>query len=97
MYSLLLFVHVVVSILLIIVILIQSGQKTDIASVFGGSGTQAVFGPRGAATILTKVTAVLATIFILTSIALYIISSNRGKASVIEKSLPVQGEKMPSK
>ncbi len=96
MYSFLIVIHVIVALLLIIVILIQSGQKTDIASVFGGSGTQTVFGPRGAATILTKVTAVLATIFILTSISLYIISSKRGKASVIEK-VPVQGEKLPKK
>ncbi len=90
MYSVILVFHVIISILLIIVILMQSGQNADIAAVFGGSSSSTVFGPRGATTVLAKVTAVLATLFILTSLSLYILSSRAQKASVVEKSVVQQ-------
>jgi len=90
MYSVILVFHVIISILLIIVILMQSGQKADIAAVFGGSSSSTVFGPRGATTVLAKVTGVLATLFILTSLSLYILSSRAQKGSVVEKSVVQQ-------
>ncbi len=92
MYSVILVFHVIISILLIMVILMQSGQKADIAAVFGGASSSSVFGPRGATTVLAKVTAVLATLFVLTSLSLYILSSKAEKASVVEKSVVQQTE-----
>ncbi len=92
MYSVILVFHVIISVLLIIVILMQSGQKADIAAVFGGASSSSVFGPRGATTVLAKATAVLATLFVLTSLSLYILSSKAGKASVVEKSVVQQTE-----
>ena len=56
MIILLTLVHVLVCLFLIIVVLLQSGQSGDIAAAFGGQGSQTAFGPRGAATILTKAT-----------------------------------------
>src|SRR5439155_26947973 len=47
-------VHVIVCLFLIIVVLLQSGKSGDIAAAFGGMGSQTAFGPRGAATVLSK-------------------------------------------
>jgi protein translocase SecG subunit len=48
------FVHVVVCLFLIIVVLLQSGKGSDIAAAFSGQGSQTAFGPRGAATALSR-------------------------------------------
>ena len=87
MYTVILIFHVIISLLLIIVILMQSGQKADIAAVFGGSSSSTVFGPRGATTVLVKVTAVLAALFIITSVSLYVMSSKVHPSSVFQKSV----------
>ena len=61
-------IHVLVCFFLIIVVLLQSGKAADLAGAFGGMGSQTAFGPRGAATMLTKATTTAAVIFMLTSI-----------------------------
>jgi preprotein translocase subunit SecG len=71
-------VHVFVCFFLIIVVLLQSGKSGDIAAAFGGQGSQTAFGPRGAATVLTKTTTWCAVIFMLTSITLSIAASKKG-------------------
>jgi preprotein translocase subunit SecG len=71
-------VHIFVCLFLIIVVLLQSGQSGDIAAAFGGTGSQTAFGPRGAATILTKATTWCAVIFMVTSITLSILTSRKG-------------------
>src|SRR5712692_2217457 len=63
-------VYVLVCFLLIIVVLLQSGKAADLAGAFGGAGSQTAFGPRGAATFLSKATTWCAVMFMLTSIAL---------------------------
>ena len=86
-------VHIIVCLFLIIVVLLQSGQSGDIAAAFGGQGSQTAFGPRGAATILTKATTWCAIIFMVTSITLSIWTSRRtGTGSVLEnyKSTPAK-------
>jgi preprotein translocase subunit SecG len=70
-------IHVFVCLFLIIVVLLQSGQSGDIAAAFGGMGSQTAFGPRGAATILTKATTWCAIIFMLTSITLSVTASRK--------------------
>lgn len=62
--------HVLVCALLIIVVLLQSGEAADLAGAFGGAGSQTAFGPRGAATFLSKATTWCAIMFMLTSMAL---------------------------
>jgi preprotein translocase subunit SecG len=78
-------VHVFVCLFLVIVVLLQSGQSGDIAAAFGGMGSQTAFGPRGAATVLTKATTWCAIIFMVTSITLSVVASRkRGPTSVLQ-------------
>ncbi|MBP7148307.1 MAG: preprotein translocase subunit SecG [Acidobacteria bacterium] len=89
MYVLVLAVHIVVSVFLILVVLLQSGKSGDLASAFGGgAGTQTVFGPRGSATVLSKATRYSAIAFMVTSLALVWLSQQRGGGSVVEDSAP---------
>jgi preprotein translocase subunit SecG len=69
-YYLVLFLHVVACIFLIGVVLLQQGKSQDLASAFGGGGTQTAFGPRGSANVLSRATTVLAAGFMVTSLAL---------------------------
>lgn len=84
-------VHIVVCLFLIIVVLLQSGKAGDISAAFGGQGSQAAFGPRGAATTLTRATTVAAVLFMLTSVTLSINAiKHEGPKSVLQgvKSAP---------
>src|SRR5262249_32822373 len=55
---------------LIIVVLLQSGKAADIAGAFGGAGSQTAFGPRGAATVLSRATTWCAIMFMVCALAL---------------------------
>jgi preprotein translocase subunit SecG len=94
-------VHVLVCFFIIIVVLLQSGQSGDLSAAFGGQGSQTAFGPRGAASALSKATTWSAVIFMVTSITLSVWASRRGgPSSVLQglKSHPVntQPAKTPS-
>src|ERR1700680_3496345 len=85
-------IHVIVSVFLIAVILLQQGKSADLAGAFGGQGSQTAFGPRGAANLLTKLTAWSAIIFMITSISLFVLIGRRSSShSVLEgtKTAPV--------
>ena len=56
--------------LLLLVVLLQQGKGGDMASAFGGGGSQTAFGARAGATVLTKATAVLGVLFMLGAIGL---------------------------
>ncbi len=75
--------HVVVSILLILMVLIQGGENVDITAAFGGV-SQAAFGPRGAISTLAKITWVLATIFMATSVTLAVWATKHTSGSIME-------------
>jgi preprotein translocase subunit SecG len=81
------FIHIVVSMFLIIVVLLQSGKSGDIAAAFGGQGSQTAFGPRGAATALSRATTWSAIIFMVTSITLSIAASRRSGANSVLQGL----------
>ncbi len=70
--------HVIISLFLIGVVLLQTGKSADLAGAFGGQGSQTAFGPRGAANLLTKLTSYAAILFMLTSIGLTIVLSRTG-------------------
>src|SRR3954453_14012722 len=74
-------VHVIVCIFLIIVVLLQSGKSADLAGAFGGTGSQSTFGPRGAASALSRATTGAVIVFMLTSLTLSIMAS-RGSSAV---------------
>ncbi|MCB1155800.1 preprotein translocase subunit SecG, partial [bacterium] len=59
-------VHVVLCLFLILVILLQSGKGADMGAVFGGGGSNTVFGSSGGATFMAKLTAVAAAAFMVT-------------------------------
>ncbi len=85
MTDFLLIVQVLVAVALIAVVLIQHGKGADMGASFGGGSSQTLFGARGSATFLSRVTAVLATIFFATSLGLAYLSAHRaGPASVTE-------------
>ena len=68
LYGLLIGSHVLVSLLLIVLILVQPGKSGGMGAAFGGGSSTSVFGGRGATTFLTKATGVLAALFFILSI-----------------------------
>ena len=83
LYYLVVTLYVLVCFLLILTILLQQGKGGDIANAFGGGGgSQAVFGARSGATLLTRATSVLAALFVIFAIALTVIGQ-RGPGSVV--------------
>jgi preprotein translocase subunit SecG len=85
-YLALVIVHVLVSLAIIAIVLLQAGKGADIGSAFGGGGSQAVFGSMGTPTILGKITTTVAVIFMLTSFSLALLSSKH--ASVVPSTGP---------
>jgi preprotein translocase subunit SecG len=81
-------VHLLIAMGLILIVLLQSGKGSDIGAAFGGGSSQTVFGGRGAATFLSKVTTALAILFMVTSIVLTILSAQRGTSSLVSEDRP---------
>jgi preprotein translocase subunit SecG len=81
-------VHVIVCVILVLVVLLQSGKGADLAGAFGGGATQTAFGSRGPASFLSKMTTVAAIVFMVTSIALSMIphaGTKKGSESMMKK------------
>jgi preprotein translocase subunit SecG len=93
----LIILHVTVSLFLIFVVLLQSGQAADLAGAFGGGGSQTALGMRGAATLLQKLTTTAAVLFMLTSLALGIVgrSSSSSVIQGVEATAPVEAPADP--
>jgi len=87
MVTAVLILHIVVSILLVLLVLIQGGENVDITAAFGGV-SQAAFGPRGAVSTMQKITWTLAAIFMCTSVALSVWATKHSSGSVLEGSRP---------
>jgi preprotein translocase subunit SecG len=88
MYIALSIVHVIIAGGLILIVLLQSGKGADIGAAFGGGSSQTVFGGRGAATFLSKLTTILAVLFMVMSIALTLLAARRGTSSVVPEDAP---------
>ena len=82
-YYVMIVLHIIACLFLIGVVLLQQGKSQDLASAFGGGGTQTAFGPRGSANVLSKATTILAGAFMVTSLALSVLRPTR--SSVLEK------------
>jgi preprotein translocase subunit SecG len=93
MQTVLTVIHVIACLLLIPVILIQSGKGADISASFGGS-SQTVFGSSGGANFFTRLTTTLAVIFMLTSLGLTTLT-NQNKKSVFEGAVPSTQDSAP--
>ncbi len=95
MQTVILAIHIIVAITLIGLILIQQGKGADAGAAFGGGGGGAsatVFGSQGSGNFMTKTTAILATIFFITSLFLSFLSGkiSEQKAEAVEVSNQVQ-------
>jgi len=94
--------HIAVCVILILVVLLQAGKGANMGAAFGGS-SQTVFGSTGPGTFLGKMTTIVATVFMLTSLALSYAAIHKG-SSVIDntapqtqqQAAPVPAEKAPA-
>lgn len=77
-------VHVIVCVVLIVVVLLQHGKSADIAATFGGVGSQTAFGPRGTATLLSKITTWCAVIFMITAMSLTFYATKKHQTSIMD-------------
>jgi preprotein translocase subunit SecG len=75
-------IHVIICVILIVAVLLQSGKAADLAGAFGGGGSATAFGARGNATLMSKVTEISAILFMVTSLALWILSGREVKSAV---------------
>ncbi len=83
-YYLITALHVIVCVILILVVLLQSGKGADLAGAFGGGATQTAFGSRGPASFLSKLTTVAAVVFMITSLSLALIGNKRQDRSIMD-------------
>lgn len=97
LFSIVLAIHVVVGISVIGLVLMQHGKGADAGAAFGGGGgggaggAGSVFGSSGSANFLSRTTAILATVFFLTSLGLAYLASSKpaGPTSVMDSAIPV--------
>lgn len=91
MFSVVLVVHVILALLMIVVILVQQGKGAEAGASFGGGGASTVFGATGAANFMTRLTAILTTLFFITSITLVVLSKRQtNTANTLPNTLPTQ-------
>jgi preprotein translocase subunit SecG len=79
--------HVIACIVLILMVLMQSGEAADLAGAFGGTGSKTAFGPRGATTFLSRLTTAMAIIFMITSLVLAILYTRSEKPILTEETV----------
>ena len=90
LYNVLLIIQILVALGIIGLVLIQHGKGADAGANFGGGSSQSVFGSSGSATFLSRMTAVVATIFFITSLVLAYIGSQQSKGYQSVTKAPVE-------
>lgn len=95
MYTLLIILHVLASLVLILIVLLQAGKGANMGAAFGGS-SQTVFGSSGAGTFLGKLTAGIAILFMITSLALTYTASHRSSSLIGQQRQPVAQQTVPA-
>jgi preprotein translocase subunit SecG len=88
MYTVVVLFHIVVCLFLILVVLLQTGRGSDIGAVFGGGGSQALFGSAGPGTFLGKLTVGMAVVFMITSLLLGTRIFHRTPTSIMKETVP---------
>jgi preprotein translocase subunit SecG len=79
--TLVIVVHVLIALAIIGLVLLQHGKGADMGSGFGGGASGSLFGATGSANFLSRATAVLATVFFITSLGLAYLATNKPKAA----------------
>lgn len=97
METLLLVIHVLLSLGIIGLVLLQRGKGAEAGAALGGGASSTVFGARGAANFLSRSTAVLAALFFISSLGLaYLASQREGPSSVAETLQPTTEQTAPA-
>ena len=86
LYGFIIFIHVIVSLLLIAVILLQAGRGGGLNEQFGGGSTSTIFGTK-TSVFLTRATAASAIIYIITCLSLAILTSHRGRSLMAKEGI----------
>ncbi len=81
--------HVIMCLVLIAIVLLQTGKGASMGAAFGG-GSNTIFGGAGPASFLNKITTIAAIAFMLTSFTLAILSNRGGSSSKVLDAVPVQ-------
>jgi preprotein translocase subunit SecG len=89
LYYLIATLYILTCLVLMLVILLQQGKGGDIANAFGGGSSQAAFGARSGATVLSRATTVCAVLFVVGALVLGIVGQ-RGPGSVIGGRVPAR-------
>ncbi len=92
MATFIIIIHILASLFLIAIVLLQSGKGAEMGAAFGGS-SQTLFGSRGAATFLNKLTTIAAVVFMLTSLTLTVVTTKT--TSVIKQTAPADQKAVP--
>lgn len=87
MQQLVLMIHVIVAVALIVLVLLQQGKGAEMGAAFGSGASQTLFGSQGSGSFLLKITALLAAIFFLTSLALGYIAAHQGNQNSLQQHL----------
>jgi len=96
MTTIIIIIHVVVSVALIMIVLLQTGKGADMGAAFGGGSSQTLFGSTGASTFLSKATTVVAVVFMVTCLVLAYLSSAKRVSSVMENTTaPIEQKATP--
>jgi preprotein translocase subunit SecG len=88
-------VHVIVSIGLILVVLLQTGKGAEVGAVFGGSSST-IFGSSGAGNFLTRLTTGMAIVFMLTSLTLGYFAGKKPTSTIFDRQAPAEVPQAPS-
>jgi len=74
--------HYVAVLIVVVSILLQSGKGMNVGSVFGGGGSQSLFGARGAGNFLTKITTIAALVLLTTSLSLATVANKKARGNI---------------
>lgn len=104
MYTIVVFLHTLVAIVLVVLVLLQQGKGADAGAAFGAGASSTVFGARGSASFLSRTTAALATVFFITSLTLAWFAAAPATSSAVirqidapvDSSSPVDVPRLPS-
>ncbi len=91
MTTILVTIHILVSLFLVIIVLLQQGKGASAGATLGGGGSQTMFGSEGPMPLMNKITTGAAIVFMVTSITLAYLSAHKSGSSVMEDAEPRQG------
>ncbi len=98
--SILTVVLLMTTVSIVVLVLLQQGKGADMGAAFGGGGSsQSLFGSRGSATFLSRVTAILALIFFATALGLAYLHTQIGQSSISvisQEEIPSSGDDLPA-